>query len=43
MIATYKPKAGIRRLGKVGPALVVLNEIRGLCVVAPIVWAWLSH
>lgn len=43
MIAILKPKVGLKRLGKVGLALVILNEIRGVCVVAPIIMAWLHH
>ena len=39
-----KPAAGRwRRLGKWAIALALLNEIRGLCVALPIVWAWLHH
>jgi hypothetical protein len=32
-----------KRLGKWGIALIILNEIRGLCVAVPIFWAWLHH
>lgn len=28
--------------GKLGLALIILNEIRGVMVVAPIVWAWMK-
>jgi hypothetical protein len=40
---TAIPLAGVvKRIGKVGVLLLVLNEIRGVFVVASIVWAWVK-
>lgn len=37
-----KLPAILRKSGKVGVTLLVLNEIRGVLFVAPIVWAWIK-
>jgi hypothetical protein len=36
----YTPAKRRPRWGRIALALIVLNEIRGLCVVAALVWGW---
>lgn len=41
-MAAVLVKSMFKKAGKVGLALIVLNEIRGVAVVATVLWGWLQ-